>query len=110
MKRTVLVSSPTPDSDGHTAAADKVLVPPSTTDAATSAHKISSTMSDADIFLLPRSGVRVGESCASVEVRQDEGLDELCWGELEGQDSAKDPWKGTLAALKAAWDDGHFDR
>lgn len=47
---------------------------------------------------------------APVRVRKCEGLDELSWGELEGQDVSQEPWKGKLAALKAAWDSGHFDR
>lgn len=44
------------------------------------------------------------------KVRKHEGLDELSWGELEGQDSEKDPWKGKLENLKDAWNAGHFDR
>lgn len=47
---------------------------------------------------------------AQVHVRQVEGLDELSWGELEGQEFAQEPWKERLATLKAAWDAGHYDR
>lgn len=43
-------------------------------------------------------------------VPQDPNLDELSWGELEGKDSAQEPWKGRLAALKASWDEGHSNR
>lgn len=42
-------------------------------------------------------------------VLQKEGFAELSWGVLEGQLSAQEPWKGKLAALKRAWDDGQFD-
>lgn len=42
-------------------------------------------------------------------VLQDDRLDELSWGELEGKDASQEPWKGRLAALKAGWDDGHYD-
>ncbi|CAM9225484.1 unnamed protein product [Ectocarpus fasciculatus] len=47
---------------------------------------------------------------AQVRVRKLEGLDELSWGELEGEDSKLEPFKGRLAALKEAWDEGVFDR
>lgn len=43
-------------------------------------------------------------------MRNFEGLDELSWGELEGQDSSAEPWCTRLASLKAAWDNGNFDR
>lgn len=42
-------------------------------------------------------------------VPQDKRLDELSWGVMEGEDAAQEPWKGQLAALKAGWDDGHFE-
>ncbi|CAN0327100.1 unnamed protein product [Pylaiella littoralis] len=47
---------------------------------------------------------------AQVRVRRVEGLDELSWGELEGQDYKVEPFQSRLAALKQAWDDGIFDR
>lgn len=47
---------------------------------------------------------------AQVLVKKYEDLDELSWGELEGEESAKEPWKTKLAELKADWDNGHFDR
>ncbi|CAM9874517.1 unnamed protein product, partial [Ectocarpus sp. 6 AP-2014] len=47
---------------------------------------------------------------AQVRVRRLEGLDELSWGELQGEDSKLEPFKGCLAALKEAWDEGVFDR
>lgn len=43
-------------------------------------------------------------------MRRVEGLDELSWGELEGQDYKVEPFQSRLAALKQAWDDGIFDR
>lgn len=43
-------------------------------------------------------------------MRKMEGLDELSWGELEGQDYKLEPFKERLASLKQAWDDGTFDR
>lgn len=46
---------------------------------------------------------------AGCRVVQSDGIDELSWGVLEGQDSAREPWKGKLAALKEAWDDGQFE-
>lgn len=45
-----------------------------------------------------------------VPVMKHEGLDELSWGELEGQDSGEEPWKGKLENLRSAWNAGHFDR
>lgn len=47
---------------------------------------------------------------SQVRVRRLEGLDELSWGELEGENSKLEPFKGRLAALKEAWDEGVFDR
>lgn len=47
---------------------------------------------------------------SQVRVRKLEGLDELSWGELEGEDSKLEPFKGRLAALKEAWDEGVLDR
>lgn len=52
---------------------------------------------------------KLPEPHVDLTVLQNEGVDELSWGALEGQDATQEPWKAKLAALKGAWDDGQFD-
>lgn len=61
-------------------------------------------------FFFCRNPAVLLTAAAQVRVRKMEGLDELSWGELEGQDYKLEPFKGRLASLKQAWDDGTFDR
>ncbi|CAM9269998.1 unnamed protein product [Choristocarpus tenellus] len=45
-----------------------------------------------------------------VSVMQDPGVDELSWGELEGEDQNEQPWSGLLEDLKEGWFNGDLDR
>lgn len=69
--------------------------------------KVQYTFSTAS---LSAPNLSFGFGTTQVRVRKVEGLDELSWGELEGQDFKLEPFKGRLASLKQAWDEGTFDR
>lgn len=75
---------------------------------------IVTSSSAGDVFSSKNDKTTQADFCCGdrgqIRVRKCVDLDELSWGELEGQDSKQEPWKSSLATLKAAWDEGDYSR